>query len=92
MVAAPFNLTLGGAAEIVLASSRVVAHVELRMGLVEVGVGLVPAGGGCKEILRRFVNPLMLIPNVDPIPFTRHAFETIFLSNLTNYMNYLSQK
>ena len=84
VVAAPFNLTLGGAAEIVLASSRVVAHVELRMGLVEVGVGLVPAGGGCKEILRRFVNPLMLIPNVDPIPFTRHAFETIFLSKVSS--------
>ena len=84
VVAAPFNLTLGGAAEIVLASSRVVAHVEMRMGLVEVGVGLVPAGGGCKEILRRFVNPHMLIPNADYIPFARNAFEAIFLSKVTN--------
>jgi 3-hydroxyacyl-CoA dehydrogenase len=84
VVAAPFNITFGGAAEIVLASSRVVAHVEMRMGLVEVGVGLVPAGGGCKEILRRFVNPHMLVPNADHIPFIRNAFETIFSSKVSS--------
>ena len=84
VVAAPFGLTLGGAAELVLASSRVVANVELRMGLVEVGIGLVPAGGGCKEILRRLVNPLMRIPSADPIPFVRNAFEMIRTSQVSN--------
>ena len=84
VVAAPFGLTLGGAAELVLASSRVVANVELRMGLVEVGIGLIPAGGGCKEILRRLVNPLMRIPSADPIPFVRNAFEMIRTSQVSN--------
>ena len=83
VVAAPFGLTLGGAAELVLASSRVVAYVELSMGLVEVGIGLVPAGGGCKEILRRLVNPLMRIPSADSIPFVRNVFAMILTSQVS---------
>ena len=47
VVAAPFGLTLGGGCELCLASDRTVAHAELYMGLVEIGVGLLPAGGGC---------------------------------------------
>ncbi|MBC7543221.1 MAG: 3-hydroxyacyl-CoA dehydrogenase/enoyl-CoA hydratase family protein, partial [Candidatus Sericytochromatia bacterium] len=54
VVAAPFGLALGGGTEISLGCDRVVAHGELYMGLVEVGVGVVPGGGGCKETLRRF--------------------------------------
>jgi 3-hydroxyacyl-CoA dehydrogenase len=53
VVAAPFNLTLGGSAEVVLHSTRVQASAELYMGLVEVGVGLIPGAGGCKEMLVR---------------------------------------
>ena len=53
MVAAPFNLTLGGGAEIALHAARVQASVELYLGLVEVGVGLIPGAGGCKEMLLR---------------------------------------
>jgi 3-hydroxyacyl-CoA dehydrogenase len=53
VVAAPFNLCLGGGAEIVLHSSRVQASAELYLGLVEVGVGLIPGAGGCKEMLLR---------------------------------------
>ena len=53
VVVAPFNRTLGGGAEIVLHGARVQASAELYIGLVEVGVGLVPAGGGCKELLMR---------------------------------------
>ncbi len=83
VVAAPFGLTLGGASELVFASSRVVANVELRMGLVEVGIGLVPAGGGCKEVLRRLVYPLMRTPNADPIPFVRNAFDMIRTSQVS---------
>ena len=52
MVAAPFGMALGGGCEIVLHGARVQASAETYMGLVEVGVGLIPAGGGCKEMLR----------------------------------------
>lgn len=52
-VAAPFDLTLGGGAEMVLWCNRVRAHAELYMGLVEVGVGLIPGGGGTVELLGR---------------------------------------
>ena len=58
VVVAAHNMALGGGAELVMSGTAVVAHAELYVGLVEVGVGLVPAGGGCKELLRRLVNPL----------------------------------
>jgi 3-hydroxyacyl-CoA dehydrogenase len=58
VVTAPFNMALGGGAEMALASTAIVAHAELYIGLVEVGVGLVPAGGGCAELVRRNVNPV----------------------------------
>ena len=54
VVSAPFGLTLGGGGEFSLHADRVQAHAELYMGLVEVGVGLIPAGGGTKELLFRF--------------------------------------
>ncbi len=53
VVAAPFALALGGGCELPLHCARVQASAELYMGLVEVGVGLIPAGGGCKEMLVR---------------------------------------
>ncbi|HEY1241515.1 MAG TPA: 3-hydroxyacyl-CoA dehydrogenase/enoyl-CoA hydratase family protein [Bryobacteraceae bacterium] len=53
VVAAPFGMTLGGGCEIVLHSARAQASAETYIGLVEVGVGLIPAGGGCKELLLR---------------------------------------
>ena len=53
VVAAPFGMTLGGGCEIVLHSARAQASAETYIGLVEVGVGLIPAGGGCKEMLLR---------------------------------------
>jgi 3-hydroxyacyl-CoA dehydrogenase len=56
VVAAPFARTLGGGCEIMLHSTRVQASAELYAGLVEVGVGLIPAGGGCKEMLLRTGN------------------------------------
>ena len=57
VVAAPFGLALGGGCELPLHCRRVQASAELYMGLVEVGVGLIPAGGGCKEMLARGVDP-----------------------------------
>ncbi|MEP6717431.1 MAG: 3-hydroxyacyl-CoA dehydrogenase/enoyl-CoA hydratase family protein [Terriglobia bacterium] len=53
VVAAPFGLALGGGCEIPLHCARVQASAELYMGMVEVGVGVIPAGGGCKEMLLR---------------------------------------
>ena len=53
VVAAPFGQALGGGCEIALHATRVQASAELYMGLVEVGVGLIPGGGGCKELLAR---------------------------------------
>ncbi len=57
VVAAPFSRTLGGGCEIALHASKVQASAELYMGLVEVGVGLIPGGGGCKELLARLKDP-----------------------------------
>jgi 3-hydroxyacyl-CoA dehydrogenase len=53
VVAAPFGLAMGGGCELPLHCARVQASAELYMGLVEVGVGVIPAGGGCKEMLLR---------------------------------------
>ncbi len=78
VVTAPFNMALGGGAELAMAGAKTVAHMELYMGLVEVGVGLIPGGGGCKELLRRVVNPVMQShPNADVIPHLQKVFEAI---------------
>ena len=77
IVAAPFGRTLGGGAEICLASARIAAVGETYMGLVEVGVGLLPGAGGCKEFVRRVVSPPMKSANADPLPFLQEALQTI---------------
>ncbi len=77
VVTAPFGYTLGGGCEVMMAGSRIVAHAESYIGQVEVGMGLVPAGGGCKELLRRIVSPAMQTPNADPLPFMQRVFELI---------------
>ncbi|MDQ1469100.1 MAG: 3-hydroxyacyl-CoA dehydrogenase [Bryobacterales bacterium] len=53
VVAAPFGIAMGGGCETPMHCTRIQASAELYMGLVEVGVGLIPAGGGCKEMLVR---------------------------------------
>jgi 3-hydroxyacyl-CoA dehydrogenase len=55
VVAAPFNMTLGGGCEYALHAAAINAHAETYMGLVEIGVGLLPAGGGTKEMCLRAV-------------------------------------
>ncbi len=78
VVTAVHHMALGGGAELLMSGARTVAHVELYAGLVEVGVGLIPAGGGCKELLRRVLNPVMEShPNADPIPHVQKIFEQI---------------
>jgi 3-hydroxyacyl-CoA dehydrogenase len=57
VVAAPFGRTLGGGCEIALHATRCQASAETYIGLVEAGVGLIPGGGGCKELLARLKDP-----------------------------------
>lgn len=82
VVIAPGGLTLGGAAEIVLHGDRVQAAAETYMGLVEVGVGLIPAGGGTKEMLARAMAHLPT-PQSDPLPHVQKAFETVALAKVS---------
>ena len=73
----PFNYALGGGAEISMAADRIVAHAETYMGLVEVGLGIIPGWGGCKEMVRRRISPHMNATNVNPTPYLRQVFETV---------------
>jgi len=77
VVVAAQNMALGGGADLVMAGTAVAAHAELYMGLVEVGVGLTPAGGGCKEMIRRLVNPLARAGADDVLAGLQKAFENI---------------
>ena len=81
VVSAPFGKTLGGGVEFCLYSDKVVAHHELYMGLVEVGVGLIPAGGGTTELLRRAMDKLE--GEADPLPFIREVFKTIGMAKVS---------
>jgi 3-hydroxyacyl-CoA dehydrogenase len=74
IVVAPAGLALGGGCEITMHSSRVVAAAETYIGLVELGAGVIPAGGGTKEMLRRIVNPFMRIENAEPLVALQRAF------------------
>jgi 3-hydroxyacyl-CoA dehydrogenase len=58
VVAAPYGMTLGGGCETCLGADKIVAHSELFMGLVEIGVGLLPAGGGTMNMWKKFINAL----------------------------------
>jgi 3-hydroxyacyl-CoA dehydrogenase len=84
VVAAAFDRALGGGSELVMAADRVVAHMELYIGQVEIGVGLLPAAGGCKELLRRVVNPMMRVPNADPLPAVAKVFELVGLGKYSS--------
>ena len=75
VVVAPAGLTLGGGCEIVLHGDRVQAAAETYMGQAEVGVGLIPAGCGTKELTVRALDATL--PGTDPLPRLRQAFETI---------------
>jgi 3-hydroxyacyl-CoA dehydrogenase len=75
VVAAPFGMTLGGGCECALHAGAVVAGAELYMGLVEAGIGVIPAGGGLKEIARRASQWASLVPDGDPYPWLRRGFE-----------------
>jgi len=77
VVLAPHGLSLGGACELSLHADLVQAHAELYMGLVEVGVGLLPGGGGTKELLFRFTAELEPYEEADPFEAVKRAFKLI---------------
>jgi 3-hydroxyacyl-CoA dehydrogenase len=87
VVSAPFGLCLGGGTEISLHAAARQPHAELYTGLVEIGVGLLPGGGGCKEMLLRAVDsaaaahgkasPEALAGSVEMMEAMKRAFETI---------------
>jgi 3-hydroxyacyl-CoA dehydrogenase len=76
VIVAPAGMALGGGCEIVLHADRVQAAAESYIGLVEVGVGLIPAGGGTKEMVARAVEDLPA-SHPDLLPFAQRVFETI---------------
>jgi 3-hydroxyacyl-CoA dehydrogenase len=83
VVVAPFSMVFGGGCEMVLHGDRVRAAAETYIGLVEVGVGIIPAGGGTKELLVRMLDSIPRnVDDADPFPFVKRAFETIALAKV----------
>ena len=97
VVIAPFGLTLGGGCEVSLHAAARQPHAELYMGLVEVGVGLLPGGGGCKEMLLRAVDSAASIrpdlpsnvrgESVELLEAMKKAFETIATAKVATSAN-----
>ena len=84
VVAAPYGMTLGGGCEVCLAADRIVAHAELYMGLVEIGVGLLPAGGGCLNLWKKFINTIpQAVTDVDLAKFFIPVFMSIALAKVS---------
>jgi 3-hydroxyacyl-CoA dehydrogenase len=79
-VSAPFGLTLGGGCEYSMHCDRIQAHAELYMGLVEVGVGVIPGGGGTKELALRFTDELAQYEEADGFEGLKRAFKLIALA------------
>ncbi|HYN84787.1 MAG TPA: 3-hydroxyacyl-CoA dehydrogenase/enoyl-CoA hydratase family protein [Pyrinomonadaceae bacterium] len=83
VVVAPFGMTFGGGCEMTLHSDRARAAAETYIGLVEVGVGLIPAGGGTKEMLVRALDSIPAgATDADPFPFVKRAFETVAMAKV----------
>jgi 3-hydroxyacyl-CoA dehydrogenase len=80
VVAAPHSMCLGGGAEMALHAARRQAHAELYMGLVESGVGLLPAGGGCKEMTLRAT---AVVSAVETLEGLKRALETIAMAKVS---------
>ncbi len=77
VVSAPYNITFGGGCEICLNSDAVVSHAETYMGLVETSIGLLPAGGGTKEMTLRAVSNAQNLNVSDVTPVLSKYFENI---------------
>ncbi|MEB3101630.1 3-hydroxyacyl-CoA dehydrogenase/enoyl-CoA hydratase family protein [Ferviditalea candida] len=83
VVVAPHRMTLGGGVEVCLAADQVHVSAETYMGLVEVGVGVIPGGGGCKEMALRMSRKIA-DPQIDLQPFMNQIFETIGMAKVSS--------
>jgi 3-hydroxyacyl-CoA dehydrogenase len=89
VVAAPFGMALGGGCEVSLHATARQPHAELYMGLVEVGVGLLPGGGGCKEMTVRAIDAAQSIrpdgrgESVEMMEAMKKAFETVAMAKVS---------
>ncbi len=82
VIVAPFGLSLGGGCELTLHSDRAVAAAETYIGMVEVGVGLLPGGGGTKEMALRASDAVADTPNLDQFEILRKNFELIAMGKV----------
>jgi 3-hydroxyacyl-CoA dehydrogenase len=82
VVTAPYGLALGGGCEITMHGDKARAAAETYIGLVEVGVGLIPAGGGTKELTMRAMDKAKATPDADPLAFLKKVFETIAMGKV----------
>ncbi|MGO8731877.1 MAG: 3-hydroxyacyl-CoA dehydrogenase/enoyl-CoA hydratase family protein [Terriglobia bacterium] len=98
VVAAPFGLTLGGGTEMILHATRVRAAAETYLGMVEFGVGVIPAGGGTKEMLVRAMDAVPADPEADPFTYVKEVFLNIGMAKVSTSaeearrLGYLSAK
>jgi 3-hydroxyacyl-CoA dehydrogenase len=89
VVVAPFGMCLGGGAEMTLHGAGRQAHAELYMGLVEAGVGLLPGGGGCKEMVLRAVDAVAAVhekgrtESVELLEAMKHALEVVAMAKVS---------
>jgi 3-hydroxyacyl-CoA dehydrogenase len=82
VVTAPCGMTLGGGAEMTMGGNAVQAAAELYMGLVEMGVGLIPGGGGNLQLMRNVFGPHSDSPDFNPLPFIQKIFLTIGMAKV----------
>ena len=91
VVSAPHGMALGGGCEIAIHASRMQAAAETYMGLVEVGVGLIPGAGGCKEMTVRALAGVDGSAQVDRIPFLQKSFEAIALAKVATGAGHMKE-
>ena len=85
VVSTPHGLTLGGGAEVCMGSNKMIAAADLYMGMVEVGVGLIPGGGGCMNLIKQhqsFIPKQVVLDNLQP--FVVPVFEMIAMAKTSN--------
>jgi len=84
VVAAPFGMALGGGAELCLGADRIVAHAELYIGLVEIGVGLLPGGTGCSALWRKILENIPdSVGEVELTKFFLPVFQAIGMAKVS---------
>ncbi len=83
VIIAPHGMALGGGCEVVLGGDAVVSYSELYMGLVELGVGVIPGGGGTKELLIRQLEGIRANMKVDRFPYVQQVFEQIGMAKVS---------